>query len=142
MFGCHTAIGHLDLRNVAAVAMYARKNMNLFGGCPAAAEGMRYVLHLTSAHKAGRAWLTTRLRDIAAPSEGASIRLLYRVFQPVFFARMRRNDLISGWASAGLGLDEIRSAESSRRGAGGTRVVRRKQGRSGVGVERVLHQAD
>ena len=114
MFGCHTAIGHLDLRNVAAVAMYARKNMNLFGGCPAVAKGMLCVLHLTSAHKAGRAWPTARSRDIAAPSEGASIRVLYGVFQPVFFEVMRRNALILSWASAGPVLGEVWSAESFR----------------------------
>ena len=111
MFGCHTAIGHLDLRNVAAVAMYARKNMNLFGGCPAVAKGMLCVLHLTSAHKAGRAWPTARSRDIAAPSEGASIRLLYGVFQPVFLEAMRRNALISDRPAAGLALGKVWSAK-------------------------------
>lgn len=36
---CTRPIGHLDLRNVAAVAVYARINMNVFGADPLSLGG-------------------------------------------------------------------------------------------------------
>ena len=60
---------------------------------------MLSVRHLTLARKAAAAWFTVRSRVMEHPLEGGSIRLLYRVFQPVFFRPMRRNALNQAWTS-------------------------------------------
>ena len=91
-----------------AVAVCARKNMNVFGGLSRCRWGRRRCLHLALALEAVAAWVYGPVRGAVSPFDGRSIRLLHNVFQPVFFRPMRRNALNRAWTLAwqrlGVGL--------------------------------------
>jgi len=87
-----------------AVALCSRKNMNVFVGLPRCRSGEKVLPALALDLEVVAAWVYSPPRGYTSLFDGGSIRLLHRVFQPVFFQGMRRNALNLSWTWAELRL--------------------------------------